>query len=90
MNVVGTITATTTKNNADTAVPFSLPTRYFIQASADGYFKLGTSSAVTATSADALAPALAIIEVDPPNTTYTHIAFLPVSGASSTLKVLLR
>lgn len=87
MNVHGTITATTTKNNADTAVPFSLPTKFYIQASTDGNFKQGGST-VTATSADAVAPALAIIEVDLlPG--MTHIAFLPTSG-SGTLKVLLR
>lgn len=86
MNVVGTITATTTKNNADTAVPFSLPPKFYVQASSDGYINQGGST-VTATSADTVAPQYAIIEVDlvPGN---THIAFLPISGSSSTLKVI--
>ena len=88
MKVIGTITATTTKNNADTAVPFSLTgvPKFYIQVSSDGYVNQG-SSTVTATSADAVVSQYSIVEVEVVDGN-THIAYLPISGASSTLKVI--
>jgi hypothetical protein len=49
---LGTITATTVKTNADTAVPFTLNpgTVLLIQADAEGYFSVGSAATLTASN----------------------------------------
>lgn len=87
----GTITATTTKNNSDTAVPFTMLANraYLLQPDLAVYVKSGTTSGTTVTAANGLLIEAFEKYVITLLDTETFLAALSVSGASANLKVML-
>lgn len=85
---LGLITATTSKNNGTTAVPFptspvTLGGKYLtLQSDTAFYLAYGVDNTVTATSADTLIDAGVIWPVSMDGG-YLYIAVLPVSGTSN-------
>jgi hypothetical protein len=86
---IGTIVATTTKNNSDTAAPFDIPrnTRLVVQCDVETYITWGTATTAAATAASGLK--LAADEKWETNSTAANIylAALPVSAGTANCKV---
>jgi hypothetical protein len=88
LRYLGTIVATTTKNNSDTASPFTIPAaaKIAVQPDAACYVKVGTESSVTATSTAAKVEANAIYYEATPSTHHgsgAYVAALSVSGTAN-------
>lgn len=81
---LGTITATTTKNNSDTAVPFTLNkgARIAIQCDTAAYVTTGTTSAVTAATTTGVKLAADVLFDIPLRSTEQYVAVVAVSGTS--------
>jgi len=80
---VGTITATTTKNNANTTTPFTMPKYGAVQCDVATYLCMGSSSSATCTAAAGeLLDANSIFDIDA-TPTYRYLAILPVTGTAN-------
>lgn len=84
-NWVGTVVATTTKNNSDTAVPFTLEANksYLLQPDTACYVKAGAASTQTVTTANGLLLEAYEKYVITLLNSETYIAALAVSGTSN-------
>lgn len=82
---VGTIVATTTKNNSDTAAPFTLNEggRYAVQCDAAAYYQTGKTSGATAVAATAVELGAKVLFDIPLPAGHNHIAILSVSGTAT-------
>lgn len=92
--IIGTITSTTTKNNSDTAVPFTIPSvpggaNVTIQCDVDTYVVTGYTTAVTSTAAAGVWVGARVLYDPDLITGEIYIATLPVSAATSNCKVFL-
>lgn len=85
---LGVITATTTKNNSDTAVAFAIPANAKISVQCDvaAYVRVGNSSTLTVTSSNGVkvtADALFLTSTNSGTTSGAYVAALPVSGTAN-------
>jgi hypothetical protein len=86
---LGVVTATTTKNNHDTAVPFNntgdalKAMTLQVQCDVDAYFGVGTTNAATVTTANGVYLEAKKIYVLSMSEAYGWVAFLSVSGTAT-------
>lgn len=83
--LLGTITATTTKNNSDTAVTFTIPSaaKLSIQCDVAAYVVVGTGSSTASTSATGVTVQANALFLTATGNGQNHVAILPVSGTAN-------